>query len=369
MDSNCFLQGEYETALQLQKRYIIALRQYNTADLCEEGQKTLLELAGQLIELTRYISTLKNSMCGGGGMVWLEKEIIVSVHEMQNAIGKKKFADACGKLEEILLLLQKSNERINEILYLGLYNINLGQMKYQEGTDVSELPDMRSAVAALDVESMNPLEHFFFCERHNKMTKWSHYFEVYHKYLQGYRNKKITMLEIGVWGGGSLQMWKKYFGPECRILGVDIMEECKSYEEDQIKIYIGSQSDREFLQKLKQENARIDIIIDDGGHKMEQQIITFEELFPHLAEGGIYICEDMHTSYWQSFGGGNQAEISFVDYSKQFVDRMNARYSMEADMHADELTRSIGAIHYYDSMIVIEKKEHKPSIPFWIENL
>ena len=161
-------------------------------------------------------------------------------------------------------------------------------------------------------------------------------------------------------------MWKKYFGPQCNIIGIDIMEECKAYEEEQIKIYIGSQEDRNFLRRLKSEIGRVDIIIDDGGHVMNQQIVTFEELFPILSDGGVYLCEDMHTSYWPDFGGGYKQPDTFMEYSKNFVDELNARYSLSDALKADEFTRHIRGIYYYDSMIVLEKGEHKLSMPFWI---
>ena len=116
--------------------------------------------------------------------------------------------------------------------------MDVGQMRFKNNAVISQKEDF---ILALDPDTMNPLEHFFFYGQHNKMTKWCHYFEVYHRHFQKYRNKPVTILEIGVWGGGSLQMWKKYFGDECRIVGIDIMDECKNYEEDRIKIYIGSQ--------------------------------------------------------------------------------------------------------------------------------
>ncbi len=99
-------------------------------------------------------------------------------------------------------------------------------------------------------------------------------------------------------------MWKKYFGQNAKIYGVDINPNCKNLEEGNIEIFIGSQSDRTFLRKIKEQIPPIDILIDDGGHTMTQQIVTFEELFGHIKETGIYLCEDTHTSYQIMYGGG-----------------------------------------------------------------
>lgn len=115
------------------------------------------------------------------------------------------------------------------------------------------------------------------------------------------------MLEIEVQNGGSTKMWKDYFsvnGAKVNIYGVDINPKCKEIEDENIKIFIGSQEDRAFWRDIKKQIPQIDILIDDGGHTMRQQIVTFEEMFPHIKHNGVYWCEDLHTSYWRNFVGG-----------------------------------------------------------------
>jgi len=124
-------------------------------------------------------------------------------------------------------------------------------------------------------------------------------------------------------------MWKDYFGDKARIFGVDINPECKKFEEKNIEIFIGSQSDRKFLKKVKENIPKIDILIDDGGHTMLQQIVTFEEIFQHIDANGVYLCEDIHTSYWLNFGGGHKRNKTFIEYSKNFIDLINAHHSEE----------------------------------------
>src|SRR5437867_1944564 len=93
----------------------------------------------------------------------------------------------------------------------------------------------------------NPLEEFFWSDRHRLIYKWIHYLDIYHRHFMAFRNREIGVLEFGVAHGGSLQMWKSYFGAKARIYGVDHNPACKACEEAQIEVFIGSQGDREFL--------------------------------------------------------------------------------------------------------------------------
>src|SRR5450631_3590530 len=124
---------------------------------------------------------------------------------------------------------------------------------------------------------MNDLETYFNQNTGRVIDKWEHYFEIYDRHFSRYRGTAVNMLEIGVYQGGSLQMWKEYFGPKAQIWGIDVDPKCKEFEEDQIKILIGDQENRQFLQSLVQTLPRLDILLDDGGHSMKQQIHTFEE--------------------------------------------------------------------------------------------
>jgi 23S rRNA U2552 (ribose-2'-O)-methylase RlmE/FtsJ len=129
---------------------------------------------------------------------------------------------------------------------------------------------------------MNDLEYYFAANEGRLIHKWHHYFEIYNRHFARFRGTDVVILEFGVSEGGSLQMWKDYFGPRARIVGVDIDPECKDMEESQVEVYIGDQEDRTFLASLRDTLPRIDIVIDDGGHTMKQQIATFEELFFHV---------------------------------------------------------------------------------------
>ena len=177
-----------------------------------------------------------------------------------------------------------------------------------------------------------------------------------------FRKKPITLLEIGVGFGGSLQMWKSYFGKKARIIGIDIEPICKSVEEKQIEVYIGSESDKTFLKDLKNKIPLLDILIDDGGHFMDQQITGFEEMFGHIKENGVYLIEDLCTSYWDEFNGGYKKPGTFIEYSKNFIDNLNANHSREGHLIVNEFTKSVNSIHYYDNVLVIEKGRKEQNV-------
>lgn len=204
----------------------------------------------------------------------------------------------------------------------------------------------------------NKFEEFFFRSKHRIIHKAWHYFEIYEMFFSKYKNKAVRMLEIGVNKGGSLQMWKYYFKAGSEIVGIDIDEVCKDYEEERIHICIGSQENEEFLHEVVNEWGPFDIILDDGSHMVNHQIVTFEILFPLLADGGIYMCEDVHTSYWEAYGGGLYKSDTFIEYSKNMVDEIN--YANIRDKKVTRMPQFKGimkAIHYYDSMVVIEKQK------------
>ena len=203
----------------------------------------------------------------------------------------------------------------------------------------------------------NPLEVFFRQHEGRLLHKWHHYFEIYHRHFARFRGQAPTVLEFGVSQGGSLQMWRDYFGPGAKLFGVDINPNCRQFEEPGVHIEIGDQGDRAFLRRLAAELPAIDILIDDGGHTMQQQIRTFEELFGKVAADGVYLIEDLHTSYWPKWGGGVRRRGSFIEYSKNFVDRLHAWHSLEpAKLAVSDFTRSVHSLHHYDSVLVLEKR-------------
>ncbi len=188
------------------------------------------------------------------------------------------------------------------------------------------------------------------------IDKWAHYFPIYDRHFSWYANKSLTFLEIGVARGGSLQMWQRFFGPLAKIVGIDIRERSKSYEAPGTLVRIGDQADEQFLQSLIDEFGVPDIVLDDGSHQMGHIAKTFNFLYPRLPKNGVYMVEDLHTAYWDEFGGGVSKPETFINLSKEYIDRLNADHS-RGQVVPNFITRQTFGISFYDSVVVFEKGE------------
>lgn len=190
-----------------------------------------------------------------------------------------------------------------------------------------------------------------FFKSKNRSIKWKKYFSVYEKIFSKYKNKNITFVEIGILDGGSLEIWKKYFGKDSRIIGIDNNPDCRKFENENFEIYIGSQSDKNFWRKFYNEVGPIDILLDDGGHSNDQQIITLAESINHIKDNGIHVVEDVHSSYMKYYG--NPSKYSFINFSKKLIDDINFNFP---DMNKFDysLNKSIYSIEYFESIVVFK---------------
>jgi len=186
------------------------------------------------------------------------------------------------------------------------------------------------------------------------VVKWVHYLPHYEKHFARHVDKPITVLEIGCLHGGSLLLWKKYFGPHARIVGIDINPACAAHVEDQIDVRIGSQDGPVFLQAVVDEFGPFDIVIDDGSHVCEHLMASFNALYPHVKSDGIYVAEDLHSNYWEEYGGGLRKPGTFIELAKRLIDELNAHHSRGA-FEVTPFTNTISSIHFYDSMVFFEK--------------
>jgi hypothetical protein len=201
----------------------------------------------------------------------------------------------------------------------------------------------------------NPLFAFFSSKRTGRvLDKWVHYFPVYSEHFERFRGRPVRMLEIGVYRGGSLDMWRWYLGPEAIIVGADIDERARDVAAPDHVVEVGDQTDPEFLRSLSEKYGPFDIVLDDGGHEMRQQIVTAETLFPLLADGGVLLTEDCHTSYWEAYEGGRERKGTFIEWCKERVDDVNGYHQ---DRPLDRLwTDSVASVAFYDSIVVIKKQ-------------
>jgi cephalosporin hydroxylase len=256
----------------------------------------------------------------------------------------------------------------------GFTKYNSGTLKYKKDFFMEENPAAYQLKTKLDYQSMNKLEQYFYSNTGKTIDKFLHYFEIYQRHFSRFIGKDVTVLEIGVSKGGSLELWRHYFGSKCKIYGIDIDPKCKNLESEQIEIFTGDAEDREFLSAVKEKMSKIDIVIDDGGHTMNQQITAFEELYPFVSPDGVYLCEDLMTSYIEQFDGGYKKKNTFIEYSKDLIDDLNGwHFTKKSGLSrkksgVNEFTLSTHSMHYYNGVLVIEKRKMDPPFAAMIGN-
>jgi hypothetical protein len=207
--------------------------------------------------------------------------------------------------------------------------------------------------------SRNELYAYFLAHRSGRLLdKWPHYFQIYDRHLRHLKGGTPRILEIGVYQGGSLDLWEHYLGPGAVLIGVDIDEAAVRMADPRRTILLGDQSDPDFLLEVVREHGPFDVIVDDGGHTMQQQIVSIETLFPTLVDGGVYICEDTHTSYWDSHEGGLRRDGSFIEWVKDRLDDLHA-YHLGEPVHP-VWAKQVGGVHCYDSVVVFDKERRHP---------
>ncbi len=221
-----------------------------------------------------------------------------------------------------------------------------------------------------------------FDNRHRgAMIKHNHFFDIYDSHLSYRQNDEMKILEIGVYNGGSLYMWRNYF-PNSSVIGIDIDPFTKRWEEEDkdIKIYLGDQCDTKFLQRVCDEEGPFDLIIDDGGHENHQIITSLEFLFGHLKVGGTYVVEDTFASYWPEYDCDRKKDTSgndlnpilkpfdkkhtSMEFLKGITDTLNV-WAYRSDEAGDlkktgklnQYEKYLHSIHFYDSIVFINKQK------------
>ena len=224
------------------------------------------------------------------------------------------------------------------------------------------------------ISAVNPTEtltSIFKAHKGNNSDKWENYLVTYSAEFDQYKktHNTIRLLEIGVQNGGSLQIWKKYFGITSEIVGLDIDENvCKMNLGAGIETFCFDASDREKL-KTFSEDRPFDIIIDDGSHMCAHVIESFKALFNKVKPGGIFIVEDVHTSYYPQFGGGLRAKTSSMKYFKNLLDLINIFHindeQFKSKLSEDEsyFYKWIESIKFVDSMIIVKKRTEERTEP------
>lgn len=200
----------------------------------------------------------------------------------------------------------------------------------------------------------------------DKASNYHNYTEIYARYFAPLKDKPIKFLEIGIWKGYSVKLWEEYF-KNADLYFFDVTFSQIEYYSQRSHYLLANQDNAQDLQNaMAKTGGDFDVIIDDGGHTMNQQIVSFQTLFPYVKKGGMYIIEDLHTSYWREFGGGGKA-VTTVNYLKSLIDEINfvgvnTRRASHLDVDPAVLKKlnlyreQIESIHFYDSVAIIIKR-------------
>ena len=201
-----------------------------------------------------------------------------------------------------------------------------------------------------------------FLESPHPSSKHSTYFSAYDDIFNKYIGKEIIFVEVGVLGGGSLFMWKNFFGKQARIIGIDLNPEAKKWEKDGFEIFIGDQSDPDFWIDFYKQVGEVDILLDDGGHTYVQQIVTSEIALDNIKNGGVLVVEDTHTSYMDKFG---DQSIKYINYISKMIDRINTRFGSFKNAKNN---KKVFSISIYESLVAFYKDDEKTQLeskPIW----
>jgi len=209
----------------------------------------------------------------------------------------------------------------------------------------------------------------------HRPDKYLSYISVYEREMSRFRHGPITLLEIGVQSGRSLRMWQSYFSPGSRLIGLDINPNCEALCPEGCEIYIGDQADPVVYETMALSKGSLNVLIDDGSHKMKHQIDTLSITWPLVSEGGLYIVEDTHTSYYEIFNDEQNGFLkphTFMEFSKGLIDLPSSifwrgsREGQESVLARDFC--DIESVSFYNSMVILKKGNPAWMRPFPGEN-
>jgi hypothetical protein len=219
-----------------------------------------------------------------------------------------------------------------------------------------------------------------FSKHQGKLSdKWSIYLSEYDRLFFEYRDQPVSLLEIGVSHGGSLEIWSKYFEQAHLLLGCDINQNCArlTYDEPNISVIVGDANTNNTYLNILKLSSEFDLIIDDGSHRSGDIVRSFARYFAHLRDGGIYVVEDLHCSYWQGWQGGLHMPYSSLAFFKKIADTINQEHwgtgvsrceflQSFSNLYKTEFDESIlshvHSIEFINSMCVIRKAKPENNI-------
>lgn len=224
----------------------------------------------------------------------------------------------------------------------------IGKYRFGDGDiakDIEEKHGFSGDLAQIFVGNKGPVVH-----------KWHHYIPLYDRYFSRFRGSSFKFLEIGVSKGGSMQIWRDYFGDDATIFGIDIDPECAQFDGQTGQVRIGSQDDPEFLKSVVEEMGGVDVVLDDGSHRMDHVAKSLDILYPMLSEDGVYMVEDLHTAFWEDFGGGYRSTNNFFSKVAFIAEDMHRWYHKQP-VRMPKINAQVSGIHIHDSLVVFDKHQ------------
>lgn len=291
-------------------------------------------------------------------------DLVEQVTDVLVAVAAGEWERARSALEELAVIPREPRSALAAMLVAGSDRASvaesLGVTLYRVAAPWDAVNECFRASFYLSGRSRamadNPLYARFLANRTGTLLdKWVHYFPVYDSHLARFRGTAPRVLEIGVYHGGGMALWQDYFGPGARVVGID-SDPAALEVPPQGTIVLGDQSDPDFLRHVVRLHGPFDVVIDDGGHTMNQQIVSVETLFPLMAPGGVYVVEDTHTSYWPEYA--DRGEETFIGWVKARVDDLHAHYVPGRDITSIWVT-GVGSITVSDSIVVLSR-ENRP---------
>ncbi len=210
---------------------------------------------------------------------------------------------------------------------------------------------------------MKSLRELYSVHKGKVTDKWALYLTEYERIFAPLRKQSISMLEIGIQNGGSLEIWSKYFTNAQKIIGCDIEYKCGNlvFEDPRISVVVGDATAQQTQKEILQKSHSLDLIIEDGSHISADIVKTFAIYFPLLSDGGLFIVEDLHCSYWHEFEGGVYYPYSSMNFFKLLADVVNHEHWGVAKSRSDLIS---GFKEKFHLKISEESLSHVHSIEF-----
>jgi hypothetical protein len=196
----------------------------------------------------------------------------------------------------------------------------------------------------------------------DKASATHDYLRLYQRRFEHLRERAFTMIEVGVFKGASLRTWAEFF-PHAKVVGLDITEECRAYEHANAFVRIGDASNSSFMFDVIAEFGKPLLVLDDGSHRWDHQILTLNLLFPMLVPGGFYVMEDIDTSFQAHLAQAayqGLSPISAFDYLAKLARCVTAEAALGSeapyDLFMQTYQSAIGSVEFGRRTCILSKK-------------